>query len=324
MRTLIKLKWKIQNMTERVFILGTRKSPLALWQANYVGNLLKEKQPGFLFRLETFITSGDININQPLPEIGGKGLFTEELEHSLLNGNIDFVVHSLKDLPVDIPSRLAISAIPIRENPKDVLIAKQNYNLMSLPDGAKVGTSSLRRGAQLLHIRPDLKLLPLRGNVDTRNRKAMNEDYDAIILAAAGVYRLGLQDYIRQELPFEVMLPAPGQGALAIQSRANDKSLNSILALVEDSNTRNSVMAERSFLKNLGGGCSAPVAAYGSVNEDTLFLDGLVASVDGKELLRINGTCKNNTDQAIQLGKVLAKALLRRGAEKLLSPAGVS
>ncbi|HSM23901.1 MAG TPA: hydroxymethylbilane synthase, partial [Anaerolineaceae bacterium] len=177
-------------MTDRVFILGTRKSQLALWQANYVGNLLKEKQPGFQFRLETFITSGDINIDQPLPEIGGKGLFTEELEHSLLNGNIDFVVHSLKDLPVDNTSGLSITAIPIRENPKDVLIAKQQCELMSLPDGAKVGTSSLRRSAQLLHVRPDLKILPVRGNVDTRIRKAMNEEYDAIILAAAGVYRL--------------------------------------------------------------------------------------------------------------------------------------
>lgn len=310
-------------MTDRIFVLGTRKSQLALWQANYVGNLLKEKHPGFQFRLETFVTSGDIKLDQPLPEIGGKGLFTEELENSLITESIDFVVHSLKDLPVDEPRELSITAIPVRENPKDVLIAKQNYTLMSLPQNAKVGTSSLRRGSQLLHARPDLKLLPLRGNVDTRIRKAMNEDYDAIILAAAGVYRLGLQENVREELTFDLMLPAPGQGALAIQSRKKDKAMNAILTLIEDTNTRNAVVAERSFLKNLGGGCSAPVAAYGYVMDDMLNFDGLVASVDGKEVMRINGTCKNETEQAIQLGKVLAGALIRRGAKKILNPVEV-
>lgn len=307
-------------MTDRIFVLGTRKSQLALWQANYVGNLLQEKHPGFQFRLETFVTSGDIKLDQPLPEIGGKGLFTEELEHSLITGNIDFVVHSLKDLPVDEPTGLSITAIPVRENPKDVLIAKQNHTLMSLPQNAKVGTSSLRRGAQLLHARPDLKLLPLRGNVDTRIRKAMNEDYDAIILAAAGVNRLGLQEYVREELSFDIMLPAPGQGALAIQSRKKDKAMNAILTLIEDVNTRNAVVAERTLLKSLGGGCSAPVAAYGVVQEETLFLDGLVASLDGRDILRINGSCKNETEEAIQLGKVLAGELIRRGAKKILNP----
>jgi hydroxymethylbilane synthase len=308
-------------MTERIFVLGTRKSKLALWQANYVGNLLQQKYPGFQFRLKTFVTTGDIKLDQPLPEIGGKGLFTEELEQSLLNRTIDFVVHSLKDLPVDDTPGLSITAIPVRENPKDVLIAKKAHTLMSLPQGAKVGTSSLRRGAQLLHTRPDLELLPLRGNVDTRIRKAMNEEYDAIILAAAGVYRLGLQEYVREELSFDLMLPAPGQGALAIQSRKHDKVLNSILSLIEDANTRNAVVAERSLLKNLGGGCSAPVAAYAYAQGETLYLDGLVASVDGKELMRINGTCKNETDQAAQLGKVLADGLIRRGAQTLLNPA---
>lgn len=308
-------------MTDRLFVLGTRKSQLALWQANYVGKLLAQKHAGFHFRLETFVTTGDIKLDQPLPEIGGKGLFTEELEQSLLNENIDFVVHSLKDLPVDDTPGLSITAIPIRENPKDVLIANKAYTLMSLPQGAKVGTSSLRRGAQLLHVRPDLMLLPLRGNVDTRIKKAMNEEYDAIILAAAGVYRLGLQAYVREELSLDLMLPAPGQGALAIQSRTNDKKLNSILDLIEDTDTRNAVTAERSLLKNLGGGCSAPVAAYGNVQGETLSLDGLVASVDGKELIRINGACKNEANQAAQLGKVLAGALIRRGAQTLLNSA---
>lgn len=305
-------------MNDRSFILGTRKSKLALWQANHVGKSLQDIHPGFQYRLETFITTGDIKLNQPLPEIGGKGLFTQELEHALQTGAIDFVVHSLKDLPVDDTAGLSISSIPLRENPKDVLIAKQKCNLMNLPKGAKVGTSSLRRSAQLLHVRPDLVLLPVRGNIDTRIKKAVNGEYDAIILAAAGVYRLGLQEYVQEELSKEIMLPAPGQGALAIQSRQNDKTLKTILSTIEDENTRNAVIAERSFLKNLGGGCSAPVAAYAYIRDDTLFMDGLVASQDGKELLRVNGSCKNNLDQASQLGIVLARAILRRGGKKLM------
>lgn len=305
-------------MTDRTFILGTRKSKLALWQANFVGNSLQEIHPGFQYRLETFVTTGDIKLDQPLPEIGGKGLFTQELELALQTGAIDFVVHSLKDLPVDDTAGLTISSIPLRENPNDVLIAKQKCNLMNLPQGAKVGTSSLRRSAQLLHVRPDLVLLPLRGNIDTRIQKALNGEYDAIILAAAGVYRLGLQEYVQEELPMEIMLPAPGQGALAIQSRKNDKSLNSILSTIEDNNTRNAVISERSFLKNLGGGCSAPVAAYAYVRDDLLYMDGLVASVDGEKILRVNGGCKNTLDQASQLGMVLAGALLRRGSKEIM------
>lgn len=305
-------------MTDRTYVLGTRKSKLALWQANYVGKLLQEIQPGFNYRLETFVTTGDIKLDQPLPEIGGKGLFTQELEHALQTGAIDFVVHSLKDLPVDDTPGLIISSIPTRENPQDVLIANQKCNLMTLPQGARVGTSSLRRSAQLLHARPDLILLPLRGNIDTRIQKALSGEYDAIILAAAGVYRLGLQDFIQEELSMEIMLPAPGQGALAIQSRQCDKALIEILSTIEDKNTRNAVVAERSFLKNLGGGCSAPIAAYASIKDDTFYMYGLVASVDGKKLLRVNGNCKNTLDQASQLGKVLAGAILRRGGNKLL------
>ncbi|MBW6473998.1 MAG: hydroxymethylbilane synthase [Anaerolineaceae bacterium] len=305
-------------MTDRIFVLGTRKSKLALWQANHIGQSLQDIQPGFQFRLETFITTGDIKLDQPLPEIGGKGLFTQELEHALQTGAIDFVVHSLKDLPVDDTAGLSISSIPSRENPKDVLIAKQKCNLMNLPQGAKVGTSSLRRSAQLLHVRPDLVLLPLRGNIDTRIQKALHGEYDAIILAAAGVYRLGLQEFVQEELSMEIMLPAPGQGALAIQSRKNDKTLNSILSTIEDKNTRHAVIAERSFLKNLGGGCSAPIAAYATIRDDLLYMDGLVASVDGEKILRVNGSCKNTLDQASQLGMVLAGAILRRGAKKLM------
>lgn len=305
-------------MTDRTFILGTRKSKLALWQANYVAKSIQDIHPEFNFQLETFITTGDIKLDQPLPEIGGKGLFTQELEHALQTGAIDFVVHSLKDLPVDDTPGLTISSIPVRENPKDVLISKQKCNLMNLPPGARIGTSSLRRSAQLLHVRPDLILLPIRGNIDTRIKKAMDGEYDAIILAAAGVYRLGLQDFVQEELSLEIVLPAPGQGALAIQSRKNDKTLNSILSTIEDENTRNAVIAERSFLKYLGGGCSAPVAAYAYIKYDLIYMDGLVASVDGEKILRVNGSSKNTLDQASQLGMVLAGAILRRGAKKLM------
>jgi len=305
-------------MTERTFVLGTRKSKLALWQANHVGNLLTQKYPAFKFRLETFVTSGDIKIDQPLPEIGGKGLFTQELENALLDGSIDFVVHSLKDLPVDDAPGLSITAIPVRENPRDVLIAKDSYDLTTLPQGARVGTSSLRRSAQLLANRSDLKILPLRGNVDTRIRKAMDGDYDAIILAAAGVYRLGFHDFVRQEIPLELMLPAPGQGAIAIQSRRDDQELNEILSLIEDQNTYHAILAERSFLKFLGGGCSAPVAAFAQVQQETLLMDGLVASLDGKEVLRVNGQCKNTGEAAIKLGQALAESLSRQGGGRIL------
>ncbi|HZW03438.1 MAG TPA: hydroxymethylbilane synthase, partial [Anaerolineaceae bacterium] len=220
----------METITERTFVLGTRQSKLALWQANHVAARLAERFSGFQFRLERFTTTGDQKPDVPLPEIGGKGLFTAELEAGLHAKTIDLVVHSLKDLPVTDPSGLVVAAIPDRENARDVLIAREAWTLDTLPHGARVGTSSLRRGAQLLNRRPDLKLYPLRGNVDTRIRKAMQGDYDAIVLAAAGVNRLGLQEHIRQELPYAVMLPAPGQGALAVQCREDDLLLRKLLS----------------------------------------------------------------------------------------------
>jgi hydroxymethylbilane synthase len=306
----------VEIMTEPTYVLGTRQSQLALWQANHVGHLLEKHHPGFQYRLETFVTTGDRKLDQPLPEIGGKGLFTEELETALRAGTIDFVVHSLKDLPVQNAQGLVIAAIPVRENPRDVLISAQNCTLDSLPYGARVGTSSLRRGSQLLQARPDLVLLPLRGNVDTRIRKALAGDYDAIILAAAGVARLGLQPHVRQELPFEAMLPAPGQGALAVQCRADDERMRSLLQAIDDADTRQAVSAERAFLQGMGGGCSAPIAAYGQVQAGQLHLTGLVASVDGQHAIRVWGTA--GQDQALELGQQLARQALEQGARDLL------
>ncbi len=307
---------KVEIISDPTFVLGTRQSQLALWQANHAGHMLEKLHPGFRYRLKTFVTIGDRKLDQPLPEIGGKGLFTEELETALRAGTIDFVVHSLKDLPVQNAPGLVIAAIPERENPRDVLISAQNWTLESLPHGSRVGTSSLRRGAQLIHARPDLELLPLRGNVDTRIRKALAGEYDAIILAAAGVYRLGLHEYVRQELPFEVMLPAPGQGALAVQCRENDERMRSLLQAFDDGDTRQAVSAERAFLQGMGGGCSAPIAAYGQVQAGQLHLTGLVASVDGKHAIRVWGSA--GKDEALELGQQLARQAIEQGARDLL------
>lgn len=310
-------------MVERSLVIGTRQSALALWQANYVGRLLEEALHGLQYRLEKFVTTGDRKLDQPLPAIGGKGLFTQELETALRAGDIDLVVHSLKDLPVDDAPGLVIAAMPVRENAHDVLIASQPCTLETLPQGARVGTSSLRRGAQLLHARPDLDLLSLRGNIDTRIRKAQDGLYEAIILAAAGVYRLGLREYVRQELPFDVMLPAPGQGALAVQCRVEDTALRQLLSVIDHAETRQAVNAERAFLQGLGGGCSAPIAAYAHVADGLLQLTGLVASADGQQMIRVYGSSPVGGEEARQLGFDLARQALEQGAQVLLAAKGV-
>jgi hydroxymethylbilane synthase len=281
-----------ENPENRAFVIGTRQSKLALWQANFIGALLQRQIPGFQYRLETFVTTGDRTLDRPLPEIGGKGLFTQELEAALHNGSIDLVVHSLKDLPVEPAEGLQIAAMPEREDARDVLIAGASWTLQSLPREARVGTSSLRRAAQLLHIRPDLKLLPIRGNVDTRIRKALDGEYDAVVLAAAGVYRLGLGQHVRAVLEFDQMLPAPGQGALAVQCRAEDPLMRSLLGVVDHLPTRLAVTAERAFLQGLGGGCSAPVAAYAQMVENRLQMEGLATGLDGQRVVRVHGACQ--------------------------------
>lgn len=267
--------------------LGTRTSELALWQTEFVREQLVRAWPGLQTELRPFVTRSDQTLDRSLPEIGGKGLFTQELEQALRDGEIDVAVHSLKDLPVEEPSGLALGAILGRVDVRDVLISRQGWTLESLPTGAVVGTGSLRRQAQLLSYRSDLAIRSIRGNVDTRVRKALAGEYDAVVLAAAGVVRLGLESHVSQWLPLEVMLPAPGQGALAVQCRGDDADSLRFLAALDDADLRLCVTVERDFLRYLGGGCATPVAAYARRQGGVLVLDTVVAAADGSRNVRL-------------------------------------
>ncbi len=303
---------------------ATRPSALARWQTNWVINALKNLHPDLECEEKIIVTQGDKILDKPLPEIGGKGLFTQELESELLNGDVHCAVHSLKDLPVENPVGLTVGCIPIRAEVRDALISRRGksqtrpYTIASLPRNAIVGTSSLRRAAQLLAIRPDIKIKSLRGNVDTRLRKALDGQYDAIILAGAGLTRLGLDNHVTEWIPLDVMLPAPGQGALAIQCRADDSSTLEILAALEDESTRKCVTAERAFLQGLGGGCAVPVAAYGKFriqnSEFRIDLTGLVISENGKKVVKV--TSEGN--DALELGNQLAQQAIAQGADEIL------
>ena len=296
-------------------IFATRLSKLARWQTQWVINSLLTLHPGLECEEKIITTKGDKILDKPLPEIGGKGLFTQELESELLSSAVHCAVHSLKDLPVENPTGLTVGCIPIRAEVRDALISKNNYTLATLPTGASVGTSSLRRAAQILARRPDLHTESLRGNVDTRLRKAMDGQYDAIILAGAGLTRLDLDNYIADWLSLDVMLPAPGQGALAVQCRVDDKETLELLAALEDESTRNAVTAERAFLSGLGGGCSIPVAAYAKVEGKTILLTGLVISEDGKKAIQMKRT---GTDPNL-LGNELAQRAITEGANEILA-----
>lgn len=300
----------------RTVTIGTRGSTLARWQTDWVIARLKHVWPDLHCAIKLFQTSGDKILDKPLPEIGGKGVFTEELENALNTGEIDLAVHSLKDLPVDNPAGLTLGAIGEREDARDVIISRDHFTLATLPIGARVGTSSLRRSAQLLAARPDLQLQPLRGNVDTRIRKAMSGDYDAIVLAAAGVLRLELGAHITEYLSYDVMLPAPGQGALAIQCRADDERTLELLKPLDHPATRSAVLAERAFLSGLGGGCSAPIAACAAVSDppSVVGLTGLIASRDGRRVIRLSHTGHD----PVEVGARLAQQALAQGAAELI------
>jgi hydroxymethylbilane synthase len=297
-------------------VFATRPSKLARWQTQWVISALHEMYPDLACEEKVITTQGDKILDKPLPEIGGKGLFTQELEHELLSGAVHCAVHSLKDLPVENPAGLTVGCIPARAEVRDALISKNGYTLETLPTASVVGTSSLRRAAQLLSVRPDLSIKSLRGNVDTRLRKAQEGQYDAILLAGAGLTRLGMEENVTQWLPLDTMLPAPGQGALAVQCRADDAETLSLLSALEDAPTRAAVTAERQFLLGLGGGCAVPVAAYADVRHETLdiSLTGLVASLDGKKIIKVSG----NGKQPIDLGKQLAQEALEQGAAEIL------
>lgn len=297
------------------FILATRPSALARWQTSWVMSALQTAYPGLECVEKIITTEGDRILNRPLPEIGGKGVFTQELEKNLIRGDVHAAVHSLKDLPVEQPPGLTIGAIPRRGEVRDVMVSAYGYTLENLPVGAKVGTSSLRRAAQLLALRPDLKLESLRGNIDTRIRKAMEGLYDAILLAGAGVVRLGLENYVTDWLPLSVMLPAPGQGALAVQCREDDEETDTYLRAIDDTDSRLCTQTERAFLAALGGGCAVPVAAYAEVRENHIELQGLVASEDGKNVIR----CSARGVNPQEVGVLCAQKALAQGAKALLS-----
>jgi hydroxymethylbilane synthase len=296
---------------------ATRPSALARWQTQWVINALKRIHPNLDCEEKVITTQGDKILDKPLPEIGGKGVFTQELESELLNGDVHCAVHSLKDLPVENPAGLTVGCIPARAEVRDVLISRDGYTLATLPNGASVGTSSLRRAAQILSLRPDIKTQSLRGNVDTRLRKALDGQYDAIILAGAGLTRLGLDSHVTEWLSLDVMLAAPGQGALAVQCRADDQTTLEILSVLEDESTRKAVTAERAFLQGLGGGCAVPVAAFAQVEGQTskvIQLTGLVISEDGNKVVKITGEGMD----ALELGKKLSQQAIAQGADQIL------
>lgn len=298
----------------KTLVIGSRGSQLALWQARHIASQLERLR--ILSRIEIIKTTGDHLQTASLVQAGGKGLFTKEIEEALLAGTIDVAVHSLKDLPTEIPAGLAIAAIPKREDPRDALLGRK---LADLPNGARVGTSSGRRAAQLRILRPDLAIEPVRGNVDTRIRKLKEKQYDAIMLAAAGLIRLGLQNEIAEILSPDQVCPAPGQGALAIQTRAAD-SAKHICAALNDPATRAAVTCERAALAALGGGCQLPIGAYARVGDNQLELTAIVISPDGGQSLKSQASGPGT--QPDELGHRVAEDLLRRGAGQILARSG--
>ena len=293
-----------------MLVIGSRGSQLALWQANYIQDKLRAR--GFETRIEIIKTTGDKITDVPLARVGSKGLFTKEIEEALLDGSIDLAVHSLKDLPTELPEGLTLAAVPLRADARDAIVGKQ---LQELPPGSIVGTSSLRRIAQLKRIRPDLKYEPIRGNLDTRLRKLDEGQYQAIVLAAAGLTRLGWKDRIAHVFPPKVLCPAPGQGALGIETRLSGPG-HDACAPLDDPWTRLAVTAEREMLAELGGGCQIPIGAFAEIEEGTLKLLGIIAAEDGSEIVR--GTAEAELSRPRQIGRELGRALLEKGGARIL------
>lgn len=296
--------------------IGTRGSALAVWQAEWVRSQLLALHPEYEVELVKIKTTGDKIQDVPLAQVGGKGLFVKEIETALLEGRVDLAVHSMKDMPAELPPGLCIGAVPERENPLDVLISRNGHAFKDLPEGARVGSSSLRRCAQARHARPDITVHSLRGNLDTRLRKLETEGLDAIVLAAAGVKRLGLKDRITEYLPETIMLPAIGQGALSIEIREEDETIHSLTVAMDHRDTRLAVETERAFLARLEGGCQVPIAGHAKVTENSIVLTGLVAEVDGSLLLR--EMMSGPLDQGEKLGVEMADRLLEKGGREIL------
>ena len=296
--------------------IGSRGSPLALWQANWVKDLLLGHHSDLAVDIKIIKTSGDRIQDVPLAKIGGKGLFVKEIEEGLLKREVDFAVHSMKDMPIIFPVNLCIACVTKRENPFDALISRNNIKLDDLPKGAKIGTGSLRRMSQLLYYRPDLNLVPLRGNLETRLKKLETEGLDAIILAAAGLIRLGWNDCITDIIPPEILLPAMGQGAVGIETRKNDVDNQILLADMDDEQTHYALDAERALVSQLEGGCNVPIGSFATLNGDQITLRGLVASLDGKTMYK-----KELTDlktNAVALGRRMGDELIEMGADRIM------
>lgn len=301
----------------REIVVGSRESRLALRQTQLVIEQLKKQRPGYSFRIAGMKTRGDHILDVPLAKIGDRGLFTRELENALLAGECDLVVHSMKDLPTCLPEGLVIGAVCRREDPGDVLISKQGLALPELPPGARLGTSSLRRKAQLLRFRPDLQMVDVRGNLTTRLRKLSERVVDALVVAYAGICRLGLEKEITQKIPFSICLPAVGQGSLGVEIRAGDEEIRQLVAGLDDQETRAAVTAERAFLRRLEGGCQVPIGALGRVTDGVLKLEGIVLTLDGQRYLK--ESVSGRPEEAADLGEELAGRMLAGGACEILA-----
>lgn len=301
----------------RNFIIGSRGSELALWQANYVRSSLERSFPENSFEIKIIKTIGDERLDVALSKIGDKGLFTRQIETELLAGTIDLAVHSLKDLQTVQPDGLVIGAVCEREVPNDVLISRSVSSIGDLPKRARVATGSLRRRSQLLHFRPDLEIAEIRGNVPTRLKKFNESDLDGMILAYAGVHRLGLGEGISHLIPFDIMLPAVGQGAIAVEVRDGDETVREVVAKLEHTPTRICIKAERALLRRLEGGCQVPIGAYATIHGENLRLEGMVGGLDGVVVFR--GSLEGMPLEADRLGIRLAEILIEKGADKLLT-----
>ena len=296
--------------------IATRQSPLALWQANYVKDRLIQLYPALSVELVPMVTKGDVILDTPLAKIGGKGLFVKELETALLNGEADIAVHSMKDVPMQFPQGLGLSVICPREDPRDAFVSNKYRTLNELPQGAVVGTSSLRRQCQLKQLRPDLDIRSLRGNVGTRLSKLDQGDYDAVILASAGLIRLGLRERIASFIEPEISLPAAGQGAVGIECRVDDQEVHQLLAPLADATTTACVLAERAMNNRLQGGCQVPIGGYAVLRNNEIYLRALVGALDGSAIIRAEG--KSAVENGEELGVQIAEQLLRQGADKIL------
>lgn len=303
-------------MLEKTLKIATRQSPLALWQANYVKDRLQQLYPDLTIELVPMVTKGDVILDSPLAKIGGKGLFVKELENALLNKETDIAVHSMKDVPMQFPEGLGLAVICQREDPRDAFVSHSYRTFAELPQGAVVGTSSLRRQCQLKALRPDLDIRSLRGNVGTRLSKLDNGDYDAIILASAGLIRLGLADRIASFIDVEQSLPAAGQGAVGIECRTDDMQVQALLAPLADAETTYCVRAERAMNNHLQGGCQVPIGGYAVLQQGQLYLRALVGDIDGSRIIRAEG--KSAVENAEVLGVQIAEQLLAQGADKIL------